>query len=434
MVSRTLARGGAGKSTRERIPKTLVAVGWLSLGLCGWLVMGSIYVHALRPAPDRITDFFQDWASARNHWVGLPVYTHHAKSFPRYLGLPPESLGDVVYNAHPPASVFLVLPLGRLAYLDAVLAWNLVSIAALLASLAIVAAGLPELKALWLPAAALLPFCMPVYGNLQQCQLNLALLLMVTAAWALDRSGRPVAAGMLVGAAAAIKLFPAYLVVYLVARGRWRAVLGAAASFLTLNLATAAVLGRQSYDDYLHIVLPYMRVFPTLGFNFSFAGFWNKLFNPAAEGGVVIPLWASPAVARCGTLLSDLVATAIVAAVAYRARTPARRDLAFGAAVTAMLLVAPMTWDISMVFLLVPIALIARTAERVPGMPVVLVLILTILCVPQSLLTELASTDRTHPGISPAFMLGAASLKFYALLGAFLLGLAAFRAEARSQP
>ena len=78
---------------------------------------------------------------------------------------------------------------------------------------------------------------------------------------------------MIVGAAAALKLFPAYLVVYFALRVRWRAVLAAAVSFLTLNLATAAVLGRRTYEDYLHIVLPYMRVFPTLGYNFSFAGF-----------------------------------------------------------------------------------------------------------------------------------------------------------------
>ena len=405
------------------------------VGIGAWVWLGPTYVKVLRPPMEPGPDYLQDWASARSYWFGLPIYSRHSTTIPLYLGRPQtKSEREIEYNAHPPASVLLALPMGRLDFPDAVLAWNLVSVAALLASLAIVAAGLPELKALFLPAAALLPFCLPVYGNLQQCQLNLLLLLMVTAAWALDRSGRPGAAGMLVGAAAAIKLFPAYFVVYFAARRRWPAVLAAAASFLALNLATAAVLGRQTYDDYLHIVLPYMRRFSTLGYNFSIAGFWNKLFDPAGEGGVVIPLWPSPAVARCGTLLSDLAVTAVVVALAYRARTPARRDLACGAAVTAMLLVSPVTWDISMVFLLVPIALIARTAEKSSWMPLALVLILTILCMPQKPLTELALPDRTLPVVSPAFMLGAASLKFYALVGVFLLGLAAFRAEERSEP
>src|SRR5262249_27328923 len=153
------------------------------------------------------------------------------------------------------------------------------------------------------------------------------LLGLVTAAWALDRSGRSGAAGLLVGVAAAIKLFPAYLGLYFVARRRWRALLAAAASFAALTLATGAVLGRQAYDDYLHIVLPYMRVFPTLGYNFSVAGFWHKLFDPAGEGGIVIPLWTSPALARYGTLLSDLIVTAILVRLASRAKTPAGRDL-----------------------------------------------------------------------------------------------------------
>src|SRR5262249_39739644 len=159
-------------------------------------------------------------------------------------------------------------------------------------------------------------FCLPVYGNFQQGQLSLVLLFLITAAWALDRSGRSDAAGLLIGGAAAVKLFPAYLGVFFAARGRWRALVAAAASFAVLNLATAAVLGRKTYDDYLHIVLPYMRVFPTLGFNFSIAGFWNKLFDPAGEGGVVVPLWHSPAIARCGILLSDVVVTAVVAVLA----------------------------------------------------------------------------------------------------------------------
>ena len=405
------------------------------VGIAAWVWLGPAYVKVLRPPMKPGPDYLQDWASARSYWLGLPIYTPHSTTIPLYLGRPQtKSEREIEYNAHPPTSVLIALPMGRLEFSEALLAWNLVSVAALLASLAIVAAGLPELKALVLPAAALLPFCLPVYGNLQQCQLNLALLLMVTAAWAVDRSGRPGAAGLLVGTAAAIKLFPAYLVVYFVARRRWRAILAAGASFLALNLATATVLGRQAYEDYFHVVLPYMRVFPTLGYNFSFAGFWNKLFDPVGEGGVVIPLWPSPAIARGGTLLSDLAATAVVAALAYQARTPARRDLAFGAAVTAMLLVSPVTWDISMVFLLVPIALVARTAEKSPWMPTALVLILTILCLPQKPLTELASIDRTCPVVSPAFMLGHASLKFYALLGVFFLGLAAFRAEDPSEP
>src|SRR5262249_3555644 len=177
-----------------------------------------------------------------------------------------------------------------------------------------------------------------------------------------------------------------------------------------------------------------LKVFPSWGYNFSFAGFWNKLFDPVGEAKVVVPLWPSPAVARYGTLISDVVVTAIVVAVALRARTPAGRDLAFGTAITAMLLVSPITWDISMAFLPVPSAFGRLAAEKPRWTPIVLVLILMILCLPQKALTELALGSPFVHAASPAFMLGAPSLKFYALLGVFILGLAAFQAEERSEP
>jgi hypothetical protein len=387
-------------------------------------------IDPIRVLSYQSNDYFQDWASARNHFVGMPVYTPHAKSIPFYLERPrADSELMIEYNAHPPTSVLLALLLGWIAFPDAVVVWNLLSLAALFASLAIVAAALPELKPQFWPILGLLPFCLAVYGNLQQSQLNLLLLLLVTAAWALDRSGRSGAAGLLVGAAATLKLFPAYLCLYFAARRQWRAVLAAAVSFSALNLTTAAVLGWQTFDDYLYIVLPYMKVFSTLAYNMSIAGFWHKLFDPSGEAGVVIPLWPSPAIARYGTLLTDLVVTAVVGALAYRAKTPRGAELAFGAAVAAMLLVSPVVWDISMIVLMVPIALIARTAQSSGRMPVALILILTIFWLPQGPLTELAQAGRTLHAFSPAFMLGAPSLKFYALLATFALCLTAFRAE-----
>ena len=70
------------------------------------------------------------------------------------------------------------------------LVWNLISMAALLASLVIVVVSLPDLMALVLPVGGLLPFCLPVYSNFQQGQLILVLVLLVTASWSLtDRTG-----------------------------------------------------------------------------------------------------------------------------------------------------------------------------------------------------------------------------------------------------
>ncbi len=413
--------------TQVSLPEITLAVYALILGFAGCLWLGPLYVDAMRPTSGRVNDFFQDWGSARNFLVGLPVYTHHATSIPRHLGVPFDAASGINYNAHPPTSVLLALPLARLDYPDAVLAWNTISLVAFLISLGIVAVALPVPRSLFLPVLALLTFCHPLYGSVYQGQLTLILVLLVTLTWALDRSGRPNAAGIVLGTAAAIKLFPAYLVVYFAARGRLRPLLAAVLSVIALTVITVAVLGLDTYLDYVQLVLPAQARFRSLGYNYAIAGLWSKFFDTAGEGECMTALWSCPALARYGTLLSDLAITAIVVTFAYRARSSAQQDLAFASTVTAMLLVSPVTWDASLPLLLVPIAVAARHANRLCWMPVAFLLIVTLLCMPQQLMTKLALGGRSVRVVSWTFALGAASLKSYALLGLLALKLLALR-------
>jgi len=274
---------------------------------------------------------------------------------------------------------------------------------------------------------ALLTFCHPLYGNLYYCQLTLILILLVTITWALERSGRSNAAAMVIGAATAIKLFPAYLAVYFAAKGRLRPLLAAAIFFIALTALTAGILGFEAYRDYMQVVLPAQTRFQSLGYNHAVTGFWHKLFNPVGENGLVVPLWSCPALAQNGTLVSDLVITLIVAAMAYRARTAPQRDLAFASVVTAMVLVSPVTWDTSLLLLLVPIAVMAHQAHGQCRMQVALLAIGILIWLPQQALTKLALGGPIGRPVSWVFMLGPPSLKFYALLGLFALEVVGFR-------
>lgn len=407
-------------------PDLVVAVMSLIIGLWGCTWLGPLCVEAMRPADGRLNDYYQDWGSARNHLVGLPVYAQHAQSIPRHLGLQANPSKTIDYNAHPPTSVLLALPFAQFNYPDAVLAWNVVSLLAFLTSLMLVARVLPVPSTLHVPILAFLTFCHPLYGNLHNTQLTLILVLLVTAIWALERSGKSYTAGLLIGAAAAIKLFPAYLAVYYAARGQIRPLRAAALSFAVLTLLTALVLGFDTYDDYLRVVLPHQTKFRSFGYNLSIAGFWHKLFDPEGEHGWMTPLWLCPALARWGTVLSDLVITLLVGALAYRAKTFAQRDLALASVVTAMLLVSPVTWDISLPLLLVPIAVIARNAESSQWIAIALIFILVVIWTPQIVLTKLALAGRSLSVAPWTFMIGAPSIKFYALVAIFGLGLAAF--------
>jgi alpha-1,2-mannosyltransferase len=339
----------------------------------------------------------------------------------------------VEYNAHPPTSVLLALLLAWFDYPDAVLVWNIISVTALAASLWTVARQLALPWTILPPTLALLAFCHPVYGNVYEGQLTLILVLLVTVAWVLERTGSSGTAGLLLGTAAAIKLFPAYLVVCYGAQGQRRLLLTAAFAFLTLTVATAMMLGVDTYLDYLVVVLPAQSKFPSCTYNMSIAGFWHKLFNPIAETGPVNPLWLSPPLAHWGTVLTDLIVTVVVALLAHRARSLAQRDLSFALAVIAMLLVSPVTWDLSLPLLLVPIAVTARYAatSRSRWLLIAVALILMNGWIPQSVLAELERAGCPSGTSSWTFTLGAPSLQFYGLLGIFGLGLRTLRAETR---
>lgn len=367
----------------------------------------------------------------RNHGLGLPVYTHHALSIPRHLGIPANPEDLITYNAHPPVSVLLVLPLAQLEYTGAIFVWNVISLLSLVLSLKIVITELDVRSTVVPQTVALLALCHPIYGNLYLGQLTLVLLLLVTMIWALERSGRSMMAGALVGIAASIKLFPTYLIIFFLARGRTQSLGTALLSFLAINVLAVDVLGPDSYRDYLSIVIPGQTQFWSCGYNLSIAGVWHKLFNPAIEGDLIRPLWLNPALARWGTVVSDVFLTLTVARCIYRAQTRAQEDLAFGLTVSAMLLVTPVTWDFTLPLLLVPIALIVHwpgtTASR--WMPAILALILTIIWIPQIMLTALTRSDNNIHVLTWLFMLGAPSLKFYSLAGIFTLGLIVYHGE-----
>ncbi len=96
--------------------------------------------------------------------------------------------------------------------------------------------------------------------------------------------------------------------------------------------------------------------------------------------------------------------------------------MAYGVAVTAMLLVSPVTWEYSIPLLLVPIAVITRAAAESRRISVPLALILAALSLPQGQLMAPFLVGRTIPDASPAFVLGPLSIKFYALLAIFAWG------------
>jgi hypothetical protein len=405
---------------------------WLWAVLAGFvcLTLGPKFLQDLRPERERWTDFFQEWASARNYRCGLPIYADHRLAIERHLGYVGEGewpnlhkgASFITVNAHPPTAVLLALPLGFLDYPDAVLVWNLLSLAALLLSLWLVARALSIPVSRWsvAPLIALLLLCTPFLAQMFYGQLNLVLLLVLTGIWIAHRSGRPMWAGALLGLAVAIKLFPAFLFVYFLLQRQWKTVSVGILSLLVVTALTAAVLGTDTYRIYALEVIPKVALFRGSWLNASIPGFWTKLCHP--QNSCTEPLYGSVAMARTGTWLSCGVVVAVLARLLVRDRERAEKDRSFALTLTAMLLVSPVTWNHYALLLLVPLAvawtrLPAANLARMTFLAVVFILWLRPEAVYDTFILRGAKS-----GIATSWQtLCILSLPCYALLGLFAL-------------
>jgi hypothetical protein len=341
---------------------------WLFLGvpLAAMLALGMIW-H-MRPAAYRYRDLTQDWLSARCYFDGQSIYTRHSESVPRYLRYDDAGRDwTVEVNAHPPVSVLALMPLALLPHQAALLVWNVLGLAMLGIAVWIVL-GPGGLNCQWwycLAGCCVLAGSTPLAAQGAAAQLNPLLVLLIAASWASQRRGQEWVAGGLVGLAAAIKLFPAFLLVYFLAGRRYRAVAAAIGTIVLLHATAVLALGTSDVQHYFQHVVPAVQTWRSAWLNCSLAGYWARLFDVTDVG--TREWFHAPALANALTYATCGALTAAVAWSSWRANSRPRRDLAFAAAVVAMLLVSPVTWDHSLLILLVPVAIlwyyVARSIE-----------------------------------------------------------------------
>jgi hypothetical protein len=414
--------------------------GWAAVAVLAAVLYGPEFVGRFRPPDGTLNDFLQEWLSARNVLAGRPAYTPQAESIRWHMpDFTPDPAMFLRWNAHPPGAVLLAVPFGHLPFRDACLAWNVVGFALFLA---VLAAAVRELRVGFrpyhLPAAVALGLvCDPLHVQQVYGQLNYLLFALVTAGWLADRRGRPALAGLLLGAAAGVKLYPGFLLVYLVGTRRRRAAAGWVVGAVAVNAAALAAFGPDAFRTYLTDVLPALDWYRSDWRNLSAEGFWRRLFDPH-ERQRVVPLARLPEAAAAGTWAVRLVLAAVCFVASWRADTPAARDRAFAAAVFAMHLASPIAWAHYLVVAAGPLLLLwdrlTGFARRMAFYVAVGLLWWPEIRVPafafiaRSGATAGAATARQlvryeNPPVSPAFDLGALSLSHYAVWALFLLAL-----------
>jgi hypothetical protein len=409
--------------------------GWLIgplLVLLGTTAFAVIAGDAFRPQTGFVGDFTQDWLSARDSLAGHNAYGPLPDALRRHLGgEPPEDF--LPWNAHPPGSILLILPLASLDHADAFFAWNLLTFPLFIVAMWIVASELGPWRGWRATAVAagvsiLGVTCYPLYQQVVLGQFNALLAFLLTAAWAADRHDRAALAGVAIGTAAAVKLFPAFLFLYLLGTRRWRVAAAAALTGIAISAIAVAAFGTDAFRTYARDVVPAVSAkYATQWNNISLAAFWLRLFDPIPESRIVA-VNVSPLLGQLLSSVSRLAVAVLVGLAAWRADTLLARDRAFALAVTGMVLASPIAWPHYLVLLVVPVGILLvrtwRTPWRWPLIGCLAVMWLPDTFVPALVLgreqAELMSVHRHEP-LTPVRNLFVASVPHYALLGLFFL-------------
>jgi Glycosyltransferase family 87 len=309
-------------------------------------------VADLTPAPHQ-EDFGAYYVAARALATGQSPYDER-KADVLAMAAGVEHHSPYIY---PPLLALVIGPLAALPYRAAAAIWLLLSAGALFAALRLLrtVVQLPW-RLYWFVCAAVL-FLPPVHHTLQHGQINHVLLLFIVAG-AVGGAG----AAVLVGAAAALKIFPMTLAIVYGLSGRVGALMVMVVTAAALTLG-GALLQPAATTDFAQRVGPALAIERRLAPNNQSAGAVTARWFE--RDWFVEPIVHAPAVGR----LASYVASAVVIAVTLWALWSVRRVEGamtqpgrFSLVLTATLIVSPIVWDHYYVLLLLPAAVLYRCA------------------------------------------------------------------------
>ena len=303
-------------------------------------------------------DFLQDYLAARGWRDGQDLYAPTAGLSTRYLGPGAscyEYIPSTLRTPHPPAFVFLVLPLTYLPYHVARIVWLLIGSALLVVTLFVLArrAGIELLGALAVAVGSLaLPI---VHNSLSFGQSNELLVALLAFAFVSFRKGDERAGGTALGLAAALRVFPILLLIPLIREGKARAIKWTIGVGGASTLCAFVGAGTGTSLRFLTVVTPN-------NFRFWVAEPRNVSLVGSIYRWLTKNLWFSPGV-DMHALAFGLSLAVILGCVVAALRTPATVSQdGFLATMPWMILAAPLAWEHYLVVLLPSIVVVSLAA------------------------------------------------------------------------
>ncbi|MER3416407.1 MAG: hypothetical protein C4297_09385 [Gemmataceae bacterium] len=343
--------------------QVLAAVLFTGLAL---LMRGPTYWREMWPTPGVWQDFFQGYASALNWRNGQPIYTPHAETFPRYTGHAFERRPmHPRVNAHPPVAVVLMIPFSYLDYETAFFIWGLLGFALFWATCVVLAryclGGWPA--AGWIFLVGCFFLADPVLEQIHFGQMNFLLMGLLGMAAVCLQHNRQVIGGGLVGLAASLKLFPGFLLVYLLLRRAWRAVAGAVAAVGLSHALAFAILGTSVWDEYVQKGLPEAQRYVLSPTCASLTGLWPKLFRGNPQDFGVHALMQSSLLKMLFNMGSIVAIVGVLVWATVRLRGTEAKGL-YELYTVGMLLLSPIVWNHYMIILVPTFMVFWRLARE----------------------------------------------------------------------
>jgi alpha-1,2-mannosyltransferase/arabinofuranan 3-O-arabinosyltransferase len=305
----------------------LITAGFWVLAASLWMDVGYMGATLERISTQSMAfhvDFDSFWRSARAMLEGQNIY----------------DTGVELVNLNPPVWTVLISPLGLLEPLVAYRVFVLISLAVVVGYLAWTVEEL-RLRPGWaVVGVVMLLFSSPLLATLGLGQVYPLLALGLVAAWVADRRDRQEFSGAALGLVVALK--PSLLPVLLwpLARRRWRALLAALISGAGATLVGVIVLGPATTLDYIEVLRGQQA-----------SAYWDNASLPSAAARLFTENPYAQNVATLPWMVTLGYALGIVAIILTAAKIRHGPEVGLWALVAASLLASPIAWHNYLVLL-----------------------------------------------------------------------------------
>jgi hypothetical protein len=308
-------------------------------------------------------DFDLNFVAAHRLVDGAALYDRHASRAEaiRLVGPETESSNQETFYSFigPPATALVYAPFVGLDAGVAIDVWRVMSALLMVGAVALAAGALPpgsRLPAGLIGVGALL-LSSPVARSIGNGQVDgIVMVGIALGLWAAAR-GRWGLAGVGLGVAAVLKISPVLLVVYLVARGKIRAGVTAAATMAGM-VAAAACFGRPGeLFTWARDVAPAISRASSNVENVSVPGWLARMVSTGND------LLANEPILQQWRALGLVAGAALLAGVWWRRRADAVVPLELAVVVLVALLAGPLTWDHYASWAVLPVVVLADASR-----------------------------------------------------------------------